>query len=54
VKSRLNPKGYYIFVNGVSGAIFYKEMVKPKPTTNYLWLKRDEHGNWIKTKKLVD
>ena len=37
--------------NGVAGAIFYKEMVKPKQSTNYLLLKRDYHGNWVKTKK---
>ena len=50
-QSRLNTKGIYIFTNGVAGAIFYKEMVKPKQSINHLWLKRDSHGNWVKIKK---
>ena len=34
---------YYFYQNGVAG--FVVPTVKAKPTTNYLWLNRDGHGN---------
>ena len=42
---------FYFCQNGVAGFVVPTKKVKAKPTTNYLWLNRDEHGNWIKTKK---
>ena len=45
-----NSRFFYFCHNGVAGIVFPTKKVEPKPTTNYLWLKRDYHGNWVKTK----
>ena len=56
-KSRLNTRSNatfyieiidYVFAKGNAGIIVYYERPEPKLSLNYLTLKRDEHGNWIK------
>ena len=39
---------FYFCHKGVAGFVIPTKKVKPKPTTNYLWLNRDEHGNFCK------
>jgi len=43
-----NIRFFYFCEKGVAGFVVPTKKVKAKPTTNYLWLNRDNHGNWIK------
>ena len=39
---------FYVFAKRNAGIIVYYERPEPKLSLNYLTLKRDKQGNWIK------
>ena len=48
---RLNTGEYYIFVNGVAGAIFCKQKQEKVLNDNWKKLERDAHGNFVRMNK---